>query len=75
MGYSNFFSRDPFTIGNLLIEGNLRFQHRRQEILPIRPIIQQWTQEAEGYYFAAPQPDTSEGILMKQVPLLKAAMF
>ncbi len=72
VGYSNFFSRDPFfTIGNLLIEGNLRFQHRRQEILPIRPIIQQWTQEAEGYYFAAPQPDISEGALSEAGPFIE----
>lgn len=29
-GYSNFFARDPFfTIGNIIIEGSLRFPHRR----------------------------------------------
>ncbi|EGG55533.1 Amidinotransferase, partial [Enterococcus faecalis TX1467] len=49
----------------------LRFQHRRQEILPIRPIIQQWTQEAEGYYFAAPQPDISEGALSEAGPFIE----
>lgn len=60
VGYSNFFSRDPFfTVGNLLIEGNLKFMHRRREILPIRPILNEWMAEADGYYLAIPQPDTS----------------
>lgn len=62
VGYSNFFSRDPFfTIGPFIIEGNLRFMHRRREILPIRPVLNEWAKNNEGYYFAAPQPDLSEG--------------
>lgn len=62
VGYSNFFSRDPFfTIGSFIIEGNLRFMHRRREILPIRPVLNEWTNNHKGYYFAAPQPDLAEG--------------
>lgn len=35
-GCSNFFVRDPFfTIGNNIIEGSLRYHHRRKEILPL----------------------------------------
>lgn len=40
-GCSNFFVRDPFfTIGNNIIEGSLRYHHRRKEILPIRSILE-----------------------------------
>jgi len=61
-GYSNFFSRDPFfTIGSFIIEGNLRFMHRRREIFPIRPVLNEWVKNNESYYFAAPQPDLAEG--------------
>lgn len=62
VGYSNFFSRDPFfTIGSFVIEGNLRFAHRRQEILPLRPILEEWSQSHQVRYLAAPQPDVSTG--------------
>ncbi|MCO8287060.1 dimethylarginine dimethylaminohydrolase family protein [Tetragenococcus halophilus] len=62
VGYSNFFSRDPFfTIGSFIIEGNLRFMHRRREIFPIRPVLNEWVKNNAGYYFAAPQPDLAEG--------------
>ncbi|MGK0552809.1 dimethylarginine dimethylaminohydrolase family protein [Enterococcus faecalis] len=62
IGYSNFFSRDPFfTVGNIVIEGNLRFMHRRKEILPIRPLLSAWTSSADCYYLATPQPDDSAG--------------
>ncbi|MBL1224068.1 dimethylarginine dimethylaminohydrolase family protein [Enterococcus sp. BWR-S5] len=71
-GYSNFFSRDPFfTIGNLLIEGNLRFMHRRHEILPIRPIVTEWAAEADCYYFSAPQPDISAGEMSEAGPFIE----
>lgn len=62
IGYSNFFSRDPFfTVGSFIIEGNLRFIHRRREIFPIRPVLNEWTNHNKGYYFATPQPDLAEG--------------
>lgn len=47
-GYANFFSRDPFfTLGNFIIEGNLRFAHRRLEISPIRAILKEESKHAE----------------------------
>ncbi|MBP1047400.1 amidinotransferase [Enterococcus sp. BWM-S5] len=71
-GYSNFFSRDPFfTIGNVLIEGNLKFMHRRHEILPLRPIITEWTSAVDCYYFAAPQPDISDGTASETGPFIE----
>ncbi|MGM0167367.1 amidinotransferase [Enterococcus sp. AZ135] len=62
IGYSNFFSRDPFfTIGSFVIEGNLRFMHRRREIYPIRPALTEWLADHQGTYLATPQPDLSSG--------------
>ncbi len=63
VGYSNFFSRDPFfTIGPVIIEGNLQFSHRRKEILPLRPLLKEAVSAAKDcWYLAAPQPDTSTG--------------
>lgn len=62
-GYSNFFARDPFfTIGNLLIEGNLKFPHRQLEVLPSRPLLLAESQKEEVLYFATPQPDVSLGV-------------
>lgn len=70
VGYSNFFSRDPFfTMGKLLIEGNLRFAHRRKEILPLRTILTDW--QTAGLYFAAPQPDTSTGEQSETGPFIE----
>lgn len=70
-GYSNFFSRDPFfTVGNLLIEGNLNFIHRRKEILPIRAILNEWS-SGETVYVAAPQPDVSEGEESTEGPFIE----
>lgn len=71
-GYANFFSRDPFfTIGNVIIEGNLRFAHRRLEILPIRDILTEESQHLEAVYLAAPQPDISQGIESEAGPFLE----
>ena len=56
-GYSNFFVRDPFfTVGDNVIEGSLRFLHRRQEVLTSRKIIEQRVYPADCRYVAAPRP-------------------
>ncbi len=56
-GYSNFFVRDPFfTVGDNVIEGSLRFLHRRQEVLTTRKIMQERVMPADCRYVAAPQP-------------------
>jgi N-dimethylarginine dimethylaminohydrolase len=70
-GYSNFFSRDPFfTIGECVIEGNLRLPHRRYEVLPMRELLLEETKE-QGLYFSAPQPDISLGIDSQQGPFIE----
>ncbi len=57
-GYSNFFVRDPiFTVGDFVIEGSMRFLHRRQEVLPVRPIISQHVMDSLCHYVAIPQPE------------------
>lgn len=59
-GYSNFFVRDPFfTVGSFVIEGSLRFLHRRFEILPVRPVLREHVMLADCTYIAAPQPEIS----------------
>ncbi|WP_430602722.1 hypothetical protein IGJ02_003242 [Enterococcus sp. DIV0724b] len=71
-GYANFFSRDPFfTFGHFIIEGNLRFAHRRLEILPIRDILTGESKHSEAVYLAAPQPDISEGLESEAGPFLE----
>lgn len=56
-GYSNFFVRDPFfTVGDNVIEGSLRFLHRRQEVLTNRKIFEERVYPANCRYVAAPQP-------------------
>lgn len=56
-GYSNFFVRDPFfTVGDNVVEGSLRFLHRRQEVLTSRKIFEQHVYPADCRYVAAPQP-------------------
>lgn len=71
-GYANFFSRDPFfTIGNLIIEGNLRFAHRRLEILPVRDILITESNHSTALYLAAPQPDISEGLDSETGPFIE----
>ncbi|EOH95917.1 amidinotransferase [Enterococcus moraviensis ATCC BAA-383] len=71
-GYANFFSRDPFfTIGHFIIEGNLRFTHRRLEGLPIRAILLEESNHPEAIYAAVPQPDISQGIESETGPFLE----
>lgn len=56
-GYSNFFIRDPFfTIGSFLIEANLRFTHRRSEVLPARDLLVNRANASNCTYVALPQP-------------------
>ncbi|WP_431811089.1 dimethylarginine dimethylaminohydrolase family protein [Lysinibacillus sp. FW12] len=71
-GYSNFFVRDPFfTIGPLLIEGSLRFPHRRNEILPVRHLLAQEANENQCYYVSIPKPDMAEGQASEAGPFLE----
>ncbi|RFS19485.1 amidinotransferase [Chitinophaga silvatica] len=57
-GYSNFFARDPFfTIGNCVIEGSMRFLHRRNEIFPIREIINTIVYPEDCIYVSAPRAE------------------
>lgn len=56
-GYANFFIRDPFfTIGNHVIEGSLRMLHRRNEIFPVRSVLEQEVYGQDCTYVAVPQP-------------------
>ncbi|WP_151737550.1 dimethylarginine dimethylaminohydrolase family protein [Paenibacillus tengchongensis] len=60
-GYSNFFVRDPFfTVGHAVVEGSLRFRHRRQEVLPVREIMKQQVMPADCLYVAVPQPEVAD---------------
>lgn len=71
-GSCNFFARDPFfTIGSSVIEGSLRFFHRRNEILPIRNILVAETTNNNAYYVSVPRPDISEGLDSEQGPFLE----
>jgi glycine amidinotransferase len=57
-GFSNSYVRDPwFTVGNVVIEGSLRFPHRRKEVLPSRDIFRSEVYPAACRYVAAPQPE------------------
>lgn len=57
-GYANFFVRDPFfTVGPNVIEGSLRFLHRRREVLPVRPTIEQRVLPSNAAYLAVPMPE------------------
>jgi N-dimethylarginine dimethylaminohydrolase len=61
-GYTNFFVRDPwFTVGNMVIEGSLRFYHRRLEILPCRDLFATRVYPADCIYAAVPQPPAIVG--------------
>lgn len=71
-GYSNFFVRDPFfTIGHFLIEGSLRFPHRRNEILPVRNILAMESKENKCLYLSVPKPDISKGKCSEDGPFLE----
>jgi glycine amidinotransferase len=57
-GYSNSYVRDPwYTVGNYVIEGSLRFPHRRLEVLPSRDIMYAEVYPAACTYTALPQPE------------------
>lgn len=71
-GCSNFFVRDPFfTVGNYLIEGNLRFKHRRNEILPVRDLLTEQAYRSDAVYISIPKPDISEGEDSEKGPFLE----
>ncbi|MBS6023408.1 MAG: hypothetical protein KIB00_04935 [Paeniclostridium sordellii] len=71
-GCSNFFVRDPFfTIGNNIIEGSLRYLHRRKEILPIRSLLENIAYSSNAIYVSLPIVDTSEGINSELGPFLE----
>ncbi|WP_042477329.1 dimethylarginine dimethylaminohydrolase family protein [Bacillus ndiopicus] len=71
-GYSNFFTRDPFfTIGNMLIEGSLRFPHRRNEVLPVRHILAEEANKYSCIYVSIPKPDISSGLDSEDGPFLE----
>ncbi|MDO5294805.1 MAG: amidinotransferase [bacterium] len=71
-GCSNFFARDPFfTIGNAVIEGSLRFMHRRNEILPVRDLLEQEVLESDAMYVSVPRPDNSKGYDSEKGPFLE----
>lgn len=56
-GYTNFFVRDPFfTVGDVVVEGSIRYFHRRIEVLPCRDIFEQHVYDADCLYVAAPAP-------------------
>ena len=56
-GYANFFARDPFfTVGPVLVEANLRFAHRRIEVLPARDLLIKRAEASQCTYVALPQP-------------------
>jgi len=60
-GYSNFFVRDPFfTVGNAVIEGSIRFMQRRNEIWPIRNLLEREVYQNDCLYVAAPKPALAE---------------
>lgn len=71
-GASNFFVRDPFfTIGNFLIEGSLRFFHRRNEIFPVRDILSTEANINNVVYISVPRPDISNGFESEKGPFLE----
>jgi glycine amidinotransferase len=57
-GYLNGYVRDPwFTVGSFVVEGSLRFPHRRIEVLPSRPILVGEVLPSADTYVAVPQPE------------------
>lgn len=71
-GSCNFFVRDPFfTVGSSVIEGSLRFFHRRGEIYPIRDLLTREAYENGALYAAVPGPDLSEGFDSEKGPFLE----
>jgi N-dimethylarginine dimethylaminohydrolase len=71
-GASNFFVRDPFfTIGDSLIEGSMRFFHRRHEVLPVRELLTTQGYNSEALYVSLPVADTSLGENDENGPFLE----
>lgn len=71
-GSCNFFVRDPFfTIGNSIIEGSLRFYHRRNEIYPIRDLLEKEAYHSDALYVSVPKPDLSDGFDSEKGPFLE----
>ncbi|HBV68821.1 MAG TPA: amidinotransferase [Clostridiales bacterium] len=71
-GCCNFFIRDPFfTIGSSIIEGSMRFFHRRDEVMPIRSTLAAEAYNGDAFYVSAPRPDTSEGLHSESGPFLE----
>lgn len=71
-GSCNFFARDPFfTVGNSIIEGSLRFFHRRDEIFPIRDLLFREASRSDAFYVSVPKPDTSDGFESEKGPFLE----
>ncbi|MFE3293085.1 dimethylarginine dimethylaminohydrolase family protein [Rhodococcus sp. NPDC059234] len=61
-GYANFFVRDPwFTVGDVVVEGNLRLPHRRREVLASREILTARALDGRCSYVALPQPAVPSG--------------
>lgn len=59
-GYANFFVRDPwFTVGAHVIEGSLRFPHRRLEVLTSRPLLCERVVESAAAYVSIPIPEVA----------------
>lgn len=57
-GYANHFVRDPLiVVGNNVFEASFRFPHRREEVLPCRPLIDNLIMPADCGYYAVPLPD------------------
>ncbi|MEJ9206380.1 dimethylarginine dimethylaminohydrolase family protein, partial [Paenibacillus larvae] len=58
VGYSNFFARDPFfVIGQFIVEGTMKYEHRIKEVMTVRHILEQEAEKNECLYLAAPQAD------------------
>lgn len=71
-GSCNFFVRDPFfTVGNSIIEGSLRFFHRRDEICPVRGLLTDAAYNSDAFYVSVPKPDISDGYASEQGPFLE----
>ena len=71
-GCSNFFARDPFfVVGGIIIEGSLRYKHRRNEVLALRSLIEKAATESGAIYVSVPKPDISEGPDSETGPFLE----
>jgi N-dimethylarginine dimethylaminohydrolase len=61
-GWANAFVRDPwFTVGGTVIEGRLRFPHRRLEMLPSRGLMQHEVLPSNATFVMVPAPEFLEG--------------